>query len=162
MTKITTHKPFKIVTCSSRIAFARFNSLFRINSLTSEYFWFLNGFWRSFLTYLVTGHSAFAYRQPHPSPTRGGRRHSFKFWKIDVANSGTSTTRQCGCLLHVSIDCWEICGADSRDTKKDIRVIPLLTCSKDIFKHIKMAASIASSTFTYFSIITRYLRKPTA
>ena len=78
-----------------------------------------------------------------------------------MANSGTPTTRQYGCLLH-SIDCWEICGADSRDRKKDIRVIPLLTCSKDIFKHVKMAASIASSAFTYFSIITQCLRQPTS
>ena len=31
-----------------------------------------------------------------------------------------------------------VCGADSRDRKQEIRVIPLLTCAKDISKHMSV------------------------
>ena len=31
-----------------------------------------------------------------------------------------------------------VCGADSRDRKQEIRVMPLLTCSKDVSKHMSV------------------------
>ena len=54
---------------------------------------------QTFVINLVTGLSAFAYHQSHPSPITGRGRQSVIFWKIDAANSGASTTRQYGGLL---------------------------------------------------------------
>ena len=84
----------------------------------------------------MTGHSAFAYRQSDPSC--GGRRQSANFGKLTWETVGHQQVDNMEVCCTFRSIAGGVCGADSRARKQEIRVIPLVTCSKDISKHLSM------------------------
>ena len=72
------------------------------------------------------------------TPQCGGRRQSANFGKLTWQTVGHQQVDNMEVCCTFRSIAGGVCGADSRARKQEIRVIPLVTCSKDISKHMSM------------------------